>query len=141
MIRRRPKVTERQPMQLVHRSTSGPLPTSTFVLQDAGQEAGFIQIRHRPSHGKGVPAECASHVYYEVHEPYRRRGYGTKLLELGKAEALRLGLKAIIVGCFSTNPASKRIIERNGGDLQNVCCTEDGEIIFSYRIELQNVAE
>lgn len=123
-------------MQLVHRNTSGPLPTSTFVLQDEGEEVGFIQIRHHLSHGEGVPAECASHIYYEVREDRRRRGYGSKLLALGKGEARRLGFEAIIVGCFANNPASKRIIESNGGVIQGVFLDGGGDIIFTYKIDL-----
>jgi predicted acetyltransferase len=125
-------------MRLVHRNTSGPLPTSTFVLHDTGEEVGFIQIRHRPSRGVGVPPACASHVYYEVREDRRGRGYGSKLLELGKTEAQRLGFESIIVGCFATNPASKKVIKKNGGVLIGVNIDADRILIFTYKINLRH---
>jgi predicted acetyltransferase len=128
-------------MQLVHRNTSGPLPTSTYVLQDAGEDVGFIQIRHRPSHGAGVPEACASHIYYEVREDRRRRGYGSKLLALGKGEARRLGLEAIVVGCFAINPTSKRIIESNSGILQGANLDDKRSAIFALKIDLRNCPE
>jgi predicted acetyltransferase len=103
-------------LKLVHHSTSGHLPTSTFRLIDGEQEIGFIQIRHRPSHGEGVPPEAATHIYYEIRPEFRCRGYGKHILALGLKEAEILGLREVFVGCFVSNPASRRIIETNGGE-------------------------
>jgi predicted acetyltransferase len=91
-----------------------------------------VQIRHRPSHGEGVPAEFASHIYYEVHRDCRRRG--TKLLQLGKEEAKRLGMKEIIVCCIESNLASKKIIEKNRGIIQRRAPANDGCLMLKYRI-------
>ena len=123
-------------MELVHRNTSGRLPTSTFILCDGGEEVGFVQIRHQPSHADDIPPECASHVYYEVREDRRRRGYGTKLLALGLQEARRLGLTELVVCCFESNPASKRIIESNGGKLEGIFNAEDRSIIYKHTFNL-----
>jgi predicted acetyltransferase len=88
-----------------------------------------------------MPEACASHIYYEVREDRRRRGYGSKLLALGKGEARRLGFEAIIVGCLANNPASKRIIERNYDVLQGIHLDDSRDIIFTYKINLQNCLE
>jgi predicted acetyltransferase len=95
-----------------------------------------VQIRHRPSCAADLPAEFANHVYYEVHENYRHRGYGTKLLELGKQQARRLGLTEIVVSCWESNPASKRIIEKNGGRLEDEWPDGNGNCLYRYRIFL-----
>ena len=124
-------------MELVHRNTSGRLPTSTFVLRDDGEDVGFVQIRHRPSHADDIPPECASHIYYEVREDRRQRGYGTTLLALGLQEARRLGLTELIVCCFESNPASKRVIEKNGGHLAGIFTASDQSRIYKHMFNLR----
>jgi predicted acetyltransferase len=75
-------------LALVHRDTSGPLPTSTFdLVNDAGEVVGFAQIRHRPSASADLPPEAGNHVYYQVAEAHRGRGYGKALMGLTLAEA------------------------------------------------------
>lgn len=106
---------------LVHDDTSGPLPTSTFTLTDGVHKCGFIQIRHRPSRGESVPVGFESHVYYEVYEPYRGQGFGTLLFQLGMKEARRLGLREIVLTCYESNTASRRLIEKGGGVLTGSC--------------------
>src|SRR5258708_1147014 len=95
--------------RLAHAGTSGQLPTSTFLLLKDGREIGFLQIRHRPSHGEDCPPDCASHVYYEIQSAERNKGYGSVMFGLAKAEARNIGLKELIVTCDEANEASKRI--------------------------------
>ena len=104
-------------LKLVLQNTSGSLPTSTYTLFDNDKEVGFIQIRHRPSHSQEVPPDFASHVYYQIKPEYRDRGYGKKILQLGLAEAKKIGLEEIIITCYDDSIASKKIIEANGGVL------------------------
>jgi predicted acetyltransferase len=101
-------------IQLRHRLTAGHLPTSVYDLFVDGQDVGFIQIRHRPSHGSYVPPEFATNIAYAIHVPFRRRGYGTIILKLGLVEARKLGLREVLVGSEVENVASVKIIERNG---------------------------
>jgi predicted acetyltransferase len=100
-------------MKLVHLSTSGPLPTTSFnLVNDAGEVVGYAQVRHRPSHGADLPPEAANHIYYEI-EP-RHRGHGKALMGLVLDEARRIGLTAVRLTVDDDNPASRHIIESHG---------------------------
>ena len=64
-------------MLLVHRGTSGPLPTSCFeLLGDTGEVIGYAQLRHWPSCNADLPPEAANHINYEIAEPRRGHGHG-----------------------------------------------------------------
>lgn len=102
-------------LRLVFSGQIGELPTSRFDFMEDETKIGFIQIRHRPSHSKEVPANMASHIYYEIEPAFRGKGYGKKLLELGLREAKKIGLKEIAITCMEDNLASKKVIESNGG--------------------------
>jgi predicted acetyltransferase len=102
-------------VHLIHRHTSGRLPTSTFdLVDDAGNVVGFCQIRHCPSHRAGLPPEAGNHVYYEIAEHHRGRGYGEVLMRLALAEAKRIGLEKVRVLVDDDNPASRHIVEAIG---------------------------
>jgi hypothetical protein len=67
-------------VHLVHRATSGLLPTSTFnMVDEGGAVIGFAQVRHRASHSASLPPEAANHVYLQIAEPYRGQGHGKRL--------------------------------------------------------------
>jgi hypothetical protein len=56
-------------MKLVHRDTSGPLPTSSFELVNGtGDMIGYAQLRHRPSCNEDLPPEAANRLSYEIAE-------------------------------------------------------------------------
>ncbi len=115
----------------------GSLPTSVFGLFVNGVRVGFVQIRHKLSHGEGVPAECASHIFYNIEPAHQNNGYGTEILRLGLAEARNIGLQEVVVACDSKNIASKKIIEANGGVFAGACARADGGEHLRYRFNLQ----
>jgi predicted acetyltransferase len=125
-------------VQLIHRSTSGPLPTSRFdLVDDEGHVLGFCQVRHRPSHSKDLPPEAANHIYYEITEPYRGRGYGKVLMGLALAEAKRIGLDKVRLMVVDDNPVSRHIIEAHGAIwLRDFVCKQ-GERYHLYEVELR----
>jgi predicted acetyltransferase len=124
-------------MRLVHRSTSGPLPTSTynFVATD-GTLLGFAQVRHRPSCNPDLPPEAGNHVYYQIAEPYRGRGYGKELMRLALAEAKRIGLDKVRLTVLDDNPISRRIIETSSGVWLADFTTQKGETYHLFEIRL-----
>jgi predicted acetyltransferase len=63
--------------------------------------------------------EIGGHIGYEVRPSKRRRGYGTQLLALTLDQARRLGLERVLITCDVDNIGSARIIEKNGGLLQD----------------------
>ena len=59
------------------------------------------------------------HIGYSVHPKYWRMGYGTKMLELGLEIAKEIGLDRVLITCDDDNIGSYKIIEKNGGILEN----------------------
>jgi predicted acetyltransferase len=94
----------------------GYVPQSDYWLVDDGEFIGGVGIRHRLSeHLLAV----GGHIGYDIRPSRRRQGYGTKILELALPKARQLGLARVLVTCDVTNLASRRIIEKNGGVLEN----------------------
>ncbi len=84
---------------------------------DDGPLLGFLAIRHaltRPlwdAHG---------HVGYSVRPSARGRGVAVDALRAGLAEAAALGIDPVLVTCHRDNDASRRVLEKAGGRLENV---------------------
>jgi predicted acetyltransferase len=93
------------------------VPSSTFWLVDGDQYLGRVDIRHRLN--KSL-TWYGGHIGFEIRLSARRKGYGRLALQLGLAECRRLGLHRVLVTCDATNVASRRIIEANGGILEDV---------------------
>jgi predicted acetyltransferase len=124
---------------LKHKETSGKLPTSEYELFDSDMVVGKIQIRHKPSHGVGIPENMASHIYYEILPEYRSKGYGKQVLALGLEEAKKIGLSEVSITCMENNIGSKKIIEANGGVfVEDVMIPEEGKKMFRYQILLSD---
>lgn len=58
-------------------------------------------------------------ISYVISPSYRRKGYGTKCLNLILEECLRLGLKKVFLTCDARNTDSLKIIQKNYGILEN----------------------
>ena len=115
----------------------GHLPTSEYELVDGDKVVGFIQIRHKPSRGVGVPEHLASHIYYEIGNEHRGKGYGKLILQLGFVEAKKIGLVEVFVTCFDSNIASRKIIEGNGGILIGEdIIPSNGQKMLKYKFSL-----
>ncbi len=123
-------------IQLKLKEKMGELPTSVFDLFDNEKIVGLVQIRHRVSAGIGVPKECASHIYYEIEEKYRNKGYGKEALRLALDYANNLGIKTVVVTCDENNLASKKIIETNGGLYTQSCLCKDGNKLLRYEFNI-----
>ncbi len=103
------------------------------VEPETGGLVGMIDIRHRLNdhlllHG--------GHIGYSVRPSQRRKGYATAML----AQALDLcrerGMDRVLVTCDRKNTASARVIQANGGKLENE--VQDGDRVTQrYWITLQ----
>jgi predicted acetyltransferase len=96
---------------------------------------GELHIRHRL-----VPAseKEGGHIGYTIAPSMRGKGLGTQQLALGlgKARAL-LGLDRVLVTCDTDNVASTRVIQKNGGVLENeVVSDRSGKRVSRYWIDL-----
>lgn len=78
---------------------------------------GRISIRHRLTDSL---REFGGHIGYEVRPSQRHKGHGTAMLRLALPFARALGLTRAMLTCDEPNTGSRRIIEANGGVLQDV---------------------
>ena len=101
----------------------------TFWLEDKGEILAVIRIRDKD-------VEYYGHIGYDVAPLYRKKGYGTKILELGLEKAKKMGLKKIILTCLDKNWASQKIIEKNGGEMIKTIENDDGKIYYAYEVRL-----
>ena len=90
--------------------------TTRWVAVD-GRLVGFLSIRHELN---DVLRELGGHIGYAIRPAERGKGYATAATALALAECRRLGIDQVLVTCDDDNVASARVIERNGGVLEDV---------------------
>jgi len=76
---------------------------------------GRISIFHALNEALRVEG---GHIGYDTVPSFRGRGVATQMLRQALPAARGLGLTAVLLTCDDTNAASIRVIERNGGVLQ-----------------------
>lgn len=99
-----------------HDPLPGYVPQTDFWLIVGDQYAGAISVRHRLNPSL---ARFGGHIGYEIRPSMRRRGYGTLQCKLALHEARKLGLTRVLITCDDDNIGSYKIIEANGGVLQD----------------------
>ena len=99
----------------------GVLPYEDYWLMDEDVWIGLLtlrpQINEQYLHSGG-------HIGYVIRPSKRRSGYGTAILRLGLDQARTRGLQRVLLTCDETNMASRKIIEANGGQLENAVVVE-----------------
>ncbi len=95
----------------------GYVPATTLWVADDDTYLGAIQLRHTLNPHL---LEVGGHVGYGIRPSSRGRGLATWALGEVLARARRLDLDSILVTCDDTNLASATVIERNGGELEDV---------------------
>lgn len=99
------------------------LPFSVHWLVEDDEFIGEAQVRHRlNSH----LIREGGHVGYGIRPSRRRQGYGRLILALALEECRRLEIRHILVTCLDDNVASARVIEANGGELENLIADPAG---------------
>jgi predicted acetyltransferase len=93
------------------------VPFSVFWLIEGDAFIGEANVRHDLN---AYLIKEGGHVGYGIRPSRRRQGYGKLILALALKECRRLGLTRVLVTCLEDNLASARIIEANGGKLENV---------------------
>ncbi len=111
--------------------TPGWVPATTYwLIDDAGEFVAHVNIRHELNDGFKIRG---GHIGYAVRPSARRKGYGSKMLELALEKAREMGLEKVLVTCDDDNLASIKIIEKNGGIFQDVVMVEN-ELVRRYWI-------
>jgi predicted acetyltransferase len=97
----------------------GYVPCSHFWLVDEQQSIlGAIRVRHNIDND--FLSLEAGHIGYDIAPSYRRKGFGKAMLKLALNEAQQLGISKALVTADEDNIASRKVIEANGGRLDNI---------------------
>jgi predicted acetyltransferase len=94
----------------------GHVPSTTLWWVQDDEFLGRLAIRHRLTpHLR----EVGGHIGYDVRPPARRRGHATAMLRAALPVAYGLGIASALVTCDVTNIGSRKVIEGNGGVLDD----------------------
>lgn len=94
----------------------GYVPCTTLWWATGDRYLGRLAIRHRLTpHGLAR----SGHIGYDVRPSARRQGHATAMLAAALPLAWALGITSALLTCDVTNVASRRVIEANGGVLQD----------------------
>lgn len=96
--------------------------TNWWIVED-DTYLGAISLRHTLN---DFLLDAGGHIGYGVRPTARRRGLATWALRAVLPSARSLGLTRVLVTCDDDNVGSARIIENNGGVLEDVRDTDLG---------------
>jgi len=110
----------------------GYVPSYDYFLVDKDRFLGRISIRLWLT---DKLLAFSGNIGYGINPVYWGKGYGNKILQLGLKKCKELGLKdRVLLTCDDDNLASAKIIEKNGGELENIVKNNiDGEEIITRR--------
>ena len=94
----------------------GRVPQTTYWLIDNDEFIGRVSIRHSLNEHL---LKLGGHIGYDIRPSKRKKGYGRAILRLVLPFAKELGIDKVLITCDVTNVDSKKIIEANGGELEN----------------------
>jgi len=86
---------------------------------------GHLSLRYKLN---AYMLQLGGHIGYQICPSQRRQGYGKIILQLGLEKARAIGLQRVLVTCDENNLGSKKIIEANGGQLENAILLEGNSI-------------
>ena len=90
--------------------------TYLWMVEDA-TVIGRISLRHTLTPWL---LEVGGHIGYAVRPSARRRGHATAALRLMREVAAERGIDPVLVTCDDVNVGSRKVIEANGGVLEDV---------------------
>ncbi|QIW14919.1 GNAT family acetyltransferase [Pasteurellaceae bacterium RH1A] len=103
-----------------------------FALAPTGSMVGVINFRHELN---DFLRKRGGHIGYSVHPDYWGQGIASAMLKTVLAQAQDQGLREVLITCNADNPASARVIEKNGGVLENVI-EHEGKEVKRYWVKL-----
>lgn len=89
--------------------------THLWAVDDQNRFVGRISLHHELNDALRVEG---GHIGYDTVPSFRGRGVATEMLRQALPLARAVGLTAVLLTCDDTNAASIRVIEKNGGTLQ-----------------------
>ena len=92
------------------------MPATELWWVDGDAFLGRLSIRHRLT---PLLLEVGGHIGYDVRPSARRLGHATAMLGAALPVASALAIDPALLTCDVTNVASRKVIERNGGRLED----------------------
>lgn len=87
-------------------------PTITYVMYVNDKPVGYICLRTKIDENW---VKWSGNFYYQIRKSERRKGYATKMLELGLNELKKLGFETVYGQSSAGNEGSAKVIENNKG--------------------------
>jgi predicted acetyltransferase len=108
--------------------------TEFWIIDDDEEYCGRISLRHRLN---DFLNRYAGNIGYDIRPSKRGKSYASVALGLCLKEAKKIGLEKVLLTCDDDNIASIKIIEKNGGVLQDKIHQDNGELTRRYWITLE----
>jgi predicted acetyltransferase len=96
---------------------AGRVPATFLAAVADGEIVGRVSIRHQLN---SFLMAVGGHIGYGVRSQFRRRGFASEMLGQALVIARALDIDRVLITCDEDNVASARIIERHGGQLEDV---------------------
>lgn len=112
----RPEPVEGNGFDRLSRRSHRLVPGTTLWWVDGTEYLGRVSIRHRLNERL---TEIGGHIGYWVRPSARRQGHGLAIVRAALPIAYGLGIDPALITCDADNVASRRIIERVGGVLDD----------------------
>lgn len=92
------------------------VPATVWWIYDTtdAKVVGTLDMRHCLN---ADYAQRLGHVAYFIAPSQRGKGYATAALKIVLKHYKKQGISSILITCYADNPASGRVIEKNGGHL------------------------
>ncbi|MDR2939282.1 MAG: GNAT family N-acetyltransferase [Clostridiales bacterium] len=107
--------------------------SSTYFAMIGEKIIGIIDIRHTLNQ---FLKDFGGHIGYGVRPSERGKGYATEMLKLALGVCIQLNLDNVMLACYKDNPASRSVIEKCGGKLENQVEAPDGKLCLVYWINI-----
>ena len=113
----------------------GWVPAEQYItVNNEGKIVGMLNFRKSLN---DYLLQSAGHIGYSVVPGERRKGYATNMLQLALLEAPKFGLSKVLITCNDDNLGSARVIENNGGVLEDIRIDpHDNEMTRRYWITI-----
>lgn len=102
----------------------GYVPCTEYWLVEDDTFIGRVSIRHELNNHLRL---IGGHIGYVIRPSKRKRGFGAQILALALPKVRALGIHKVLLTCDATNVGSAKIIEKNGGVLENVVAQGEGK--------------
>lgn len=107
------------------------MPGTFLVAEVDGQLVGRVSIRHELNE---FLTARGGHIGYGVRPAHRRRGYAGEILRQSLVVARAAGVGDVLITCDEDNVASRKVIERHGGEFEDARIDDEGTSIRRYWI-------